>query len=83
MIHRRVLEFKMIAQVTRYLGDQIQRLAPNLTMLDTEVLGGLVPPSVFKIAGPSVKPAAGGFDSHALPPFYLPRFPASRRIPHK
>jgi RNA processing factor Prp31 len=34
-IHRRVLEFKMIAQVTRYLGEQISRIAPNLAMLDT------------------------------------------------
>jgi hypothetical protein len=31
------------------------------------VLGGLVPPAVFKIVAPSVKPGAGGFDSHALP----------------
>ena len=34
-----------------------------------EVLVRLVPATVFKTVGTSVKLASGGFDSHALPPF--------------
>ena len=33
-IHRRLLLFKAISQVSRYLGEQIRRLAPNLALLD-------------------------------------------------
>lgn len=36
---------------------------------NSEVLGGLVPPAVFKIVGTGVNLRSGGFDSHALPPF--------------
>jgi phosphotransferase system enzyme I (PtsI) len=34
-IHRRVLGFKVISQVSRYLGEQIRKICPNLAMLDT------------------------------------------------
>lgn len=34
-IHRRVLGYKMISQVSRYLGEQVRKIAPNLSMLDT------------------------------------------------
>ena len=37
----------------------------------TEVLAHLVVAAVFKTVGPYVNHAAGGFDSHALPPFFL------------
>ena len=36
-----------------------------------EVLRRLVPRSVFKTVGLYGNHAAGGFDSHALPPFFL------------
>ena len=35
-----------------------------------EVEPGLVPGAVFKTVEPYVKHAVGGFDSHALPPFF-------------
>jgi phosphotransferase system enzyme I (PtsI) len=34
-IHRRVLGYKMISQVSRYLGEQVRKICPNLAMLDT------------------------------------------------
>lgn len=34
-IHRRVSGFKVISQVSRYLGEQVRKIAPNLSMLDT------------------------------------------------
>ena len=35
-----------------------------------EVLARLVVAAVFKTVGPYVKHAVGGFDSHALPPYF-------------
>jgi phosphotransferase system enzyme I (PtsI) len=34
-IHRRALALKTTAQVNRYLGEQLARIAPNLKRLDT------------------------------------------------
>jgi phosphotransferase system enzyme I (PtsI) len=34
-IHRRLLLFKAISQVSRYLGEQVKKLAPSLSRLDT------------------------------------------------
>jgi phosphotransferase system enzyme I (PtsI) len=34
-IHRRVLRYKLISQVSRYLGEQVRTICPNLAMLDT------------------------------------------------
>ena len=43
---------------------------PGGRIAPTEVLVRLVAASVFKTAGLSVNRLAGGFDSHALPPFF-------------
>jgi hypothetical protein len=46
---------------------------PGGRIAPTEVLVRLVAASVFKTAGLSVNRSAGGFDSHALPPFFACR----------
>ena len=48
---------------------------PGGRIAPTEVLVRLVAASVFKTAGLSVNRSAGGFDSHALPPFFALPFP--------
>jgi len=55
-----------------YQGDAqsgLENPGPERAAMETssEVLGGLVPPAVFKTVAPQGKPEAGGFDSHALP----------------
>ncbi len=44
---------------------------PPALCSEVEVLAQLVLASVFKTVGPYVNRAVGGFDSHALPPFFL------------
>ena len=56
-------------------GTHLQALARRCVALLMEVLVHLVVAAVFKTVGPQVKPVAGGFDSHALPPFF-------RILPH-
>ena len=65
-------------------GLQARRMAtwsrhPDRVIADhdtTEVLAHLVVASVFKTVGSYVNRAVGGFDSHALPPFFLDAFGA-------
>ena len=53
---------------------KVDNQRPLLANIDTsrkEVVAQLVLASVFKTGEPCVKHAVGGFDSHALPPFFF------------